>query len=60
MSDFVDLIPYETPQNQKQAADRLAEIIGIPKAMIPRDADCNVVVAARLASSNIYYYNPPG
>tara|TARA_R110002012_G_scaffold299016_1_gene497759 strand:+ start:573 stop:1160 length:588 start_codon:yes stop_codon:yes gene_type:complete len=46
MSDFIDLIPYEAPQNQKQAANRLAEIIGIPEPVIPRDADYNLVVAS--------------
>lgn len=46
MSDFIDLIPYETPDSQREAALRLAQIIDIPERTIPKDADYNLVVAA--------------
>ncbi|WP_166263555.1 hypothetical protein [Marinobacter caseinilyticus] len=46
MPDLVDLMPYETPTGKKAAAAKLAEIMGIPEATVPRDADYNQVVAA--------------
>ncbi|WP_404364458.1 hypothetical protein [Marinobacter sp.] len=46
MSDFVDLIPYETTDSPKEVASRLARIIGIPEAVVPRDADHGLVVAS--------------
>lgn len=46
MSDFVDLIPYETPYSQRDAARKLADVIGIPQGTVPQEADFNQVVAA--------------
>lgn len=46
MSEYLKLLPYETPESQKEAAILLAGIIGIPERIVPRDADYNQVVAA--------------
>lgn len=46
MTDFIGLIPYETPESKRDAAFKLADIIGISKALIPKDTDYNDVVAA--------------
>ena len=46
MSDILGLLPYETPESQKEAALMLADIVGIPERIVPRDADYNQVVAA--------------
>lgn len=46
MSEYLNLLPYETPESQKEAALMLAEIVEIPERVVPRDADYNQVVAA--------------
>jgi len=46
MTNFLKMIPYETPESQREAAFKLADIIGISRALIPQDTDYNQVVAA--------------
>lgn len=46
MSEYLSLLPYETPESQKEAALMLADIIDIPEGVVPKDADYNQVVAA--------------
>ena len=46
MSEFLSLLPYETSSSKREAALQLAEIIGVPERLVPRDADANQVVAA--------------
>ncbi|PCM43466.1 hypothetical protein [Marinobacter sp. ANT_B65] len=46
MTNFIEMIPYETPERMSEAAFKLANIIGISKALIPRDTDYNRVVAS--------------
>ena len=46
MSEYLNLLPYETPDSQKEAALMLADIVDIPEGVVPKDADYNQVVAA--------------
>jgi hypothetical protein len=46
MTDFINMIPYETPQIKREAALKLADVIGIPRVLVPLDTDYNHVVAA--------------
>lgn len=46
MSDYLNLLPYETPESQKEAALMLAEVIDLPERIVPKDTDYNQVVAA--------------
>lgn len=46
MTDFIEMIPYETPGSKREAAFKLADIVGISRVLIPKDIDYNHVVAA--------------
>lgn len=46
MSDVITLLPYETPKSQKKAAFELAKIVGIPREIVPKNADYNEVTSA--------------
>lgn len=46
MTNFIEMIPYKTPERKREAAFKLADIIGISRSLIPKDTDYNYVVAA--------------
>lgn len=58
MSNYMDLVPYEMPASKKKAVALLAEVVGIPEALIPRDVDYDLV-AASIAGLILYRHIAP-
>lgn len=46
MSELIHALPYEMPTSEREAALKLAGIVGVPEGLVPVGADYNDVAAA--------------